>query len=265
MLARAAAPSYSGPAALENVMPCPRRLFLSTLTLPLLAQAAEEVTLYAYHLKVPYMHHLGHQEGLYFDLAELLTLRIPGLRFRVQYLPRRRLEADLVAGRLNGLVVGVHPSWFKDKERTHYLWSPPLMRDADVVVSRHDKPISYSGPESLVGLRVALPRGYYYFGVDELVREGRIHREDSESEETALIMLSLGRADATITTRRTLYALLAQRPGLRGKFHVAAQPHDEYERFILIPPGQAHLHKPVSEAVLQLARDPAWQNRLLER
>jgi len=247
-------------------MPVARRLFLSSLALtPVLAQASEEVKLYAYHLKVPYMDHLGRQEGLYFDLAELLTLRIPGLRFRTQYLPRRRLEADLQAGRLDGLVIGVHPTWFKDKERTRYLWSPPLMRDADVVVSRHDKPVAYSGPESLAGLRLALPRGYYYFGVDELVQEGRIQREDSESEETALMMLSLGRADATITTRRTLYVLLSRRPGLRGQFHVAAQPHDEFERYILIPPHKAHLHKPVSEALLLLARDPAWQYRLQER
>ena len=236
---------------------------LAALSLP--ARASPDVVLYSYHLKPPYLEHLGRRQGLYFELADLLSLKVPGMRFRTEYVPRRRLEADLIAGRLTGVVVGVHPSWFKDSDRSHYLWTPALMRDADVVVSRHEKPISYTGPESLLGVRMALPRGYYYFGVDELVRAGRISREDSESEETALMMLTLGRAEATIITRRTLYTLLARRPGLRGRLHVASQPHDDYERFILVPKDQPALHKALSEAVLQLAKDPAWQGRLVER
>lgn len=242
-----------------------RRRALLALAAPLPLRAADELTLYAYHLKPPYMSDLARRQGLYFDLAELLSLRAPRLRFRTEYLPRRRLDQELAAGRLGGLVLGVHPSWFKDSERKLYLWTPAFMRDADVVVSRHEQPVSYIGAESLAGLRMALPRGDYYAGIDELVRAGRIQRTDSESEETALMMMSLGRADASIVTRRTLYALIAERPGLRGRFHVAAQPHDEFERHILVPRELAALHQPVSEALLQLVRDPAWQTRLLER
>jgi len=245
-----------------------RRCLQLLATLPVGVQAAtpgESVRLFAYHLKPPFLNNLATRDGLYFDFAELLSLRAPGLRFHTEYLPRRRLDQELAAGRLDGLVLGVHPTWFRDHERKLYLWSPPFMRDADVVVSRHEKPITYSGPESLIGMHLALPRGYYYLGVDELVRSGAIHRVDSESEETALMMMSLGRADASIITRRTLYALLAKRPGLRGKFHVAAQAHDEFDRHILVPRELAALHKPVSDAGALLVRDPAWQTRLLER
>jgi polar amino acid transport system substrate-binding protein len=229
------------------------------------AQGTREITLYAYHLKPPYLLDPAASEGLYVDFASLLTLRAPGLRFRVRYLPRRRIDQELAAGRLDGLVLGVHPSWFRDSERRLYLWSPPFMSDADIVVSRHEKPIPYVGPESLAGLRLALPRGYYYAGVNELIAEGRAQREESESEETALMMLSLGRADASILTRRTLYALLERRPGLRDRFHVAAQAHDEYERHVLLPREFAPLQRSVNEAVSLLVRDPAWQSRLLER
>ncbi len=243
-------------------------LHLPWAALPCTAWADAEpqtVRLFAYHLKPPYMTHLARQEGLYFDFAAMLTLRAPRLRFRTEYLPRRRLDQELAADRLDGGALGVNPHWFRDPDRQLYLWSPPFMRDADVVVSRHEQPVSYSGPNSLVGMRLALPRGYFYAGINPLVAEGRIQREDSESEETALMMLSLGRADASIITRRTLYAVLAQRPGLRDRFHVAAQPHDEYERHLLLPRRYAALHAVVSEAIAILVRDPAWQSRLLER
>lgn len=243
-------------------------LRLSAAALPATAWAAVEpqtFRLFAYHLKPPYMTHLARQEGLYFDFAAMLTLRAPRLKFRTEYLPRRRLDQELAADRLEGGVLGVNPSWFRDPDRQLYLWSPAFMRDADVVVSRHDKPVAYAGPASLVGMRLALPRGYYYAGINELVAEGRVQREDSESEETALMMLSLGRADASIITRRTLYAVLAQRPGLRDRFHVAAQAHDEYERHLLLPRRYAALYPVVNEAVTALVRDPAWQTRLLER
>lgn len=250
--------------------PSRRQLLQWSALAPLLAEASsasatQELLLYAYHLKPPFMNDLGRRDGLYYDFAELLSLRAPALSFRVEYLPRRRLDQELAAGRLDGLVLGVHPAWFRDRERKLYLWTPPFMRDADVIVSLHERPIAYVGPESLAGLRLALPRGYYYAGVNELVDQGRAQRYDSESEETALMMLSLGRADASIITRRTLYALLARRPGLRGRFHVAAQAHDEFERHLLLPRSFAAFHQSVSEAVAVVARDPAWQTRLLER
>lgn len=120
----------------------------------------QTLPLYAYHLKPPYLSDLQRREGLYFDFAEMLSLRAPGLRFRTEYLPRRRLDQELAAGRLDGLVLGVHPTWFRDPERRIHLWSPPFMHDADVVVSRQEQPVIYTGPASLTGLRLALPRGY---------------------------------------------------------------------------------------------------------
>jgi polar amino acid transport system substrate-binding protein len=248
----------------------PRRQLLQwTALAPVSALAGappvQEMRLFAYHLKPPFMNDVARQDGLYYDFADLLSLRAPALRFRVEYLPRRRLDQELTAGRLDGLVLGVHPAWFRDRERKIHLWTPPFMRDADIVVSRHERPIAYAGPESLAGLRLALPRGYYYAGVNELVDQGRAQRFDSESEETALMMLSLERADASIITRRTLYTVLARRPGLRGRFHVAAQAHDEFERHLLVPRSFASLHGTISDAVGLVVRDPAWQTRLLER
>ena len=223
---------------------------------------ADDIVLYAYHLKPPYLVDRERQSGLYYDLARYLTEHVPGHTFKTVYLPRKRLETDLENGRLRGLVVGVHPSWFHDAARTRYLWSPPFMQDEDVVVSRLADPVPYDSPESLGGKSVGLSFGYYYYGVDELVKSGRITRDDAVSEEASLDKLSRKRVDATIITRRTLDYLLRARSDWLQQFYVARKPHDAFERMILIPREFSFAAPAISAAMATMLQDPAWQKVL---
>jgi polar amino acid transport system substrate-binding protein len=224
--------------------------------------AADDIVLYAYHLKPPYLIDRDRQSGLYYDLARYLNEHVPGHTFKTVYLPRKRLETELDNGRLNGLVVGVHPSWFRDAARTRYLWSPPFMQDEDVVVSRLADPVQYDGPDSLAGKHLGLSFGYYYFGVDELVRAGRISRDDAVSEEASLDKLYRKRVDATIITRRTFDYLLRQRSDWQQQFYVARKPHDAFERMILIPREFSFAAPGISSALAAILQDPAWQKAL---
>ncbi|MCG2585051.1 ABC transporter substrate-binding protein [Massilia sp. TS11] len=224
--------------------------------------AADEIILYAYHLKPPYIVDRDKQTGLYFDLAAYLNERVSAHSFKTVYLPRRRLEHDLETGRLNGLVVGVHPAWFKDESRTRYLWSPPFVHDEDVVVSNSGSPLPYAGPESLVGKSVGLSMGYYYFGIDELVRAGRIKRDEAISEEVSLDKLRLKRIDATVVTRRTYDYLLRHRPEWRKEFFVSKKPHDEFDRLILVPKEYGFVMQDLNAALGPILHDPQWQKIL---
>jgi polar amino acid transport system substrate-binding protein len=219
---------------------------------------AAEIMLYAYHLKPPYLIDRDRQTGIYYDLARYLNARIPGHTFKTAYLPRRRLEYELEMGHLNGLVVGVNPAWFKDESRTRYMWSPPFMRDQDVVVSLASAPVAYEGPESLVGHHVGLSMGYYYFGVDELVRAGRIRRDDAVNEEASLEKLALQRIDAAIVTRRTLDFLYKRKPGWQHLFSVAKKPHDDFERMVLIPRELSFIAPELDAALGPILHDPEW-------
>ncbi len=220
--------------------------------------AGAEFILYAYHLKPPYIIDRDKQTGIYYDLARLLGERIDQHTFRVVYLPRRRLEHDLELGRLQGMVIGVNPSWFKDESRTRYLWSPSMLHDEDIVVSRPDAPLAYEGPESLVGKNIGLSLGYYYYGVDELARAGRLTRDDAVNEETSLDKLLRGRVDAAIVTRRTLDYVIGHRPEWQNRFHIARKPHDAFDRMILIPKEYAALAPDVAAVIGPLAHDPEW-------
>jgi polar amino acid transport system substrate-binding protein len=223
---------------------------------------AADFTLYAYHLKPPFIIDADKRQGLYFDMAAYLTERMPGHTFQTVYVPRRRLELDLETGRLKGLVLGVHPLWFKDESRTRFHWTPAVLHDEDVVVSRRDKPVNYEGPDSLVGKKLGLVGGYYYFGVDELIRAGRIEREDSFDESANLGKLLLGRLDVTIVTRRTLEYLQRHQPEWKGKFHIAAKPHDSFDRFILIPKDYAQYVSEITAALGGIERDPVWRAKV---
>lgn len=220
--------------------------------------AAAEFILYAYHLKPPYIVDRDKEVGIYYDLARLLTNRIPGHTFKTVYLPRRRLEHDLQLGRLHGMVIGVNPSWFKDESRTRYLWSPSFLHDNDVVVSAAARPLRYDGPESLVGLHIGLSMGYYYFGVDELIRAGRLQRDDAINEETSLDKLMRGRVDAAIVTRRTLDYLVRRRPQWKNQFHSARVPHDSYDRMLLIPREFAAIVPDLNAVLGPIAHDAEW-------
>lgn len=220
---------------------------------------ADEVVLYAYHLKPPYIVDAEQGVGLYYDLARYLNERIGEHRFTTVYLPRRRLETELEQGRLKGLVLGVNPLWFKDESHTRYLWSPAFMNDEDVVVSRSEQPLRYEGPDSLVGLRVGLPTGYYYYGVDELVKAGRIERDDAVSEGANLGKLMLGRVDAIIISRPTLDYYLRHHADWSGRFYVAAKPHDRFDRFVLVPKNYADLLPDLNAALGGILRDPVWR------
>lgn len=224
--------------------------------------AADEIVLYAYHLKPPYLIDRNKQAGLYYDLARYLNQHVSGHTFKTVYLPRKRLETDLENGRLHGLVVGVHPTWFRDAARTRYLWSPPFMTDEDVVVSLHSDPVQYDGPESLAGKHLGLSFGYYYYGVDELVKSGRIARDDAVSEEASLDKLARKRVDATIITRRTLDYMLRHRADWQQQFYVARKPHDAFERMILIPREFSSAAPAITHALAAILQDPAWQKVL---
>jgi polar amino acid transport system substrate-binding protein len=235
-----------------------RLILLALFLLAPATAAGAEIILYAYHLKPPYLVDREKQTGLYYDLARYLNDRIASHTFKTVYLPRRRLEHDLEVGRLHGLVVGVNPAWFKDETRARHLWTPPFLRDEDVVVSQAEQVVEYEGPESLVGRTVGLSMGYYYFGIDELVRGGRIQRDDAVNEESSLDKLARRRIDAAVVTQRTLDYLLRQRPEWKGKFHVARKPHDQFDRMILVPKEFAYLLPDLNAALGPIGHDPAW-------
>ncbi len=227
--------------------------------------AGEPFELYTYHEKPPYFHKARENAppapGIYRAFTDYLNRKQPKYNIRLTYLPRNRLEKTLRDGQLSGAILGVNPLWFKDSEETRYLWSQAFMWDQDVIVTRAETIFSYHAPNDLVGKKLALPRGLYFWGVMELAADGKLSIFETSSDLQNLTMVQLQRADATITSILTYQYLMAHE--LRASGLVALEkPHDLFARRVLFPKSSAAAFTLLAPIIAQSLSDPAWQAEL---
>lgn len=233
-------------------------LCLSLLTWQ--ATAKEVIKVYTYHLKPPFVVREATQTGLYFDVLTYFNKKNTRYRFELHYLPRRRLDLMISEGKLDGLVIGVNPIWFDDKQERKYLWTAPLLHDVDEVVSSNTKAFEYTGLDSLAGLRVGLVLGYYYFGVSEMAQAKRLRRDDASSEDHNFRKLLADRIDVAIISRSNHDFVMRHQPDLVGKFHISTKPHDQYDRRVLLPLKFSKVHQVLHPILQQMHADPAWKD-----
>lgn len=235
-------------------------LLLSLITLNVFAK--EVIKVYTYHLKPPFVVREATHEGLYFDALNYFNKKSAQYQFELHYLPRRRLDLMVNTGTLDGLVIGVNPLWFNDKQERKYLWTSTLLHDVDEVISTKEKAFEYTGLESLTGLRVGLVLGYYYFGVSEMATTGKLSRDDASSEDHNFKKLLANRIDVAIISRSNHDFVMKHQPELVGKFFISSKPHDQYERRIMIPLSMPKVHQALSTVVSQMHSDPVWKERI---
>jgi len=224
------------------------------------AFAAGPVSIYTYHNHPPFVLEAG--KGLSYDLAEYLNRKAKGsATFRIEVVTRAQLDKLLAAPDFSGVVAWVAPEWLKDKDKTTYLWTGGVMDDANVILSSTKAKLEYKDPSSLKGKQFGGIAGHKYAGIDDLVAAGAIVREDAEKERNNLRKLEAGRIDATLLPRSTANFLLKEMD-LGSKVYVAPTAQSSYTRQILVPKGNAELHKLVSAAVADMGKDSGWQATL---
>ncbi len=221
--------------------------------------AVEMVKVYSYHLKPPLILDQMTGRGLYNDMLSYLNKENTAYRFELIYLPRRRLDLLVNSGALDGLVIGVSPVWFNDKAEKKFLWTLPVMSDTDDVVSSKIRPFEFTGAQSMNGMRIGLVLGYYYYGVSELITEGKIQRDDASSEEHSFRKLIAGRIDAAIISRSNYDYEMKNHPDLQGQFHISKNPHDQYDRQILVPLSMPKVQQQINVILRNAVHDPIWQ------
>ncbi|WP_440875055.1 substrate-binding periplasmic protein [Thalassotalea sp. PLHSN55] len=221
----------------------------------------QSVNLYAYHLKPPFIVDKNNKIGLYYDFADYLNKNSQHYLFETIFIPRKRIEKMLEDDNFDGLLLGVSPVWFKDKEEKKYLWTSSFYRDRDEVISSVTQPIEYSQPQSLTGHIFGGVRGFYYFGINELVATGKIKRQDTIGEAELLDMVRYKRVDAAIISRSTFDFLTVSQFD-RQAFHLSEKPHDEFERRILVPHQYVTIYQHINDILNDISTDPDWHNIL---
>ncbi|BFM15304.1 hypothetical protein R50073_14870 [Maricurvus nonylphenolicus] len=238
--------------------------------------AAEELVFYTYHDKPPYyfnqrqswgpvnqkstqLNPNNRHTGLYQAFINLLNTHQQQWKITLKYIPRKRLDLHLKAGTLDGAVIGVNPTWFKDKQQTRFHWSQPFLWDVDVVAVRSGNRFPYQHPNDLTDKKLALPRGYYFWGVTENIDQGRQWAIEASSELQNLKLVAANRVDATILSAKTLQ-YYEQRIFRPGTFQALATPHDEYSRAVMFPNLNATRYKSLHQHIDTLGSSEEWQH-----
>ncbi|MDO8303937.1 MAG: hypothetical protein Q7T18_11915, partial [Sedimentisphaerales bacterium] len=107
-------------------------------------------------------------KGLDHDTTRYFNSHTEEFQFSLVYLPRKRLDLLIERDALDGIVIGVNPVWFGDKDEKKYLWTSTFLTDANEVISTKEKAFEYTGLDSLKGMRVGMVLGHYYAGLNEL-------------------------------------------------------------------------------------------------
>ncbi|WP_394202118.1 ABC transporter substrate-binding protein [Shewanella waksmanii] len=216
------------------------------------------VPLYTYHYMPPYVVDSQKQIGLFYEVARFFNQQQQEYDFQVSYIPRKRLNYQLEQHEFDGLVIGVNPVWFQDREKKKYLWTAAFMLDQDEFLSHRSKPFEYQGKASLVDKQIGGISGFRYHTVDNLVAQGLATRIDTSNESRLLKMLLKKRFDCAIVSRATTiyYQTLLK---TNQELYFSSKPHDIYTRHFLAPIEAPHLHQVVETLISQLVAMKNWQ------
>lgn len=233
-------------------------LIMSTSSM---AEQNKTINVYTYHDKPPYVIYdsdITHiNAGIYLELIQQLNQESDSQQFQLIYMPRVRLELLLQDKKLDGIIIGVNPLWFGDKEKQRYLWSEPFMVDKDIFLVNTGRNLNITQNSDLSGLTIALERGTYYKGITELINNNKITLAATNSSEQNLNMLAYNRADITIISQLTANYFF-NNGYQKSLFKILNQPHDIFQRFILIPQSMGHLTAPIDKAIIALNKTNNW-------
>ncbi len=225
------------------------------------AEAKKEILVYSYHFKPPLIVDDKRKVGLYFDIVNYLNKASDEYQFDLVYVPRKRLEVMMQEGTFNGILLGVNPIWFKDRDRTKYLWTDHVLKDRDELISLKSEPFEFNTPKSLSGKVFGGVRGFYYFGINEYINAGNALRIDTEREIDLFTLLSRNRIDTALISQSTFDYMIAKNQW-HDKFHVSDKPHDIYDRHILVPKDKTSVFEHINPIVKMLHTDTSWHKTL---
>jgi polar amino acid transport system substrate-binding protein len=235
------------------------------ILLPLIGNTQEKqvINVYVYHLKPPFIIDLKKESGLYFDFSSYLNSKIDNYHFKTVFIPRKRLTQMLAHDLVDGMILGVNPVWFADKNEEKHLWSNKIITDQDDFISLATNPFDYQGVNSLTSRKLGGVRGFYYKGINELVSENKIQRTDTINEKALLNMLLAKHIDVAIVSQSTFH-YITKNKDLRDKFYISLAPHDTFFRRVLFPKNQRAIFEQIKPTINTMFSSKLWQKTLTQ-
>ncbi len=222
-------------------------------------ETSSEIPLYTYHNGGPFI--VKEAQGLTYELARYLNQEAKGKWvFKVIKLPRLRFNIKMPDAKI-GIVPWVKPAWLRKINLKDDLWSYPYFKDANVIVSRNDNKIDYTGPESLFGYTIVKVKGAVQVGLESYIEQGYIREVNSINFEGHLNMLYHRRADF-VSTSLNIAKYMIPKLGLENDLHISMRPIDQYTRHIMVLNGREDILFFINDVIKKMAQDPVWLEAL---
>lgn len=218
---------------------------------------AKDIKMYFYQQTPPFEIEEG--KGFFYDLVAYIDLKDEKNQYSLHFMPRELINRYIDKKRFKGIVIGANPAWFDDLDKEKYLWSTSLIEDANEIISDLNNPFEYQGPESLIGLTLGGLRGHYYVGLDPLIAEGLVYRDDVSRVTQNMRKATSGRVNAAIINRSFLQYYLRTNT---QNFHISSQPHKVHQKQILFSQAYKSNYLIVNEILIN-AKNNGDLNRLI--
>lgn len=199
--------------------------------------------------------------GLAAGFLALLNEEVaPAARFRLEPLPRRRLEVTLDTPAFTGLALFLAPEFLPGQLAKRGEWSAPVMLDENLLVSV--RPLAVPHLDALTGLRFGAIAGHVYRVLGPLAEAGRIERADAADHVANLKKLCLDRVDFVVISRSELAGTTPLAECARP-WHVASFPEPQLiVRRVLVRMPEPRDTQAVLGAVARVACGERWRSAL---
>ncbi|WP_243544394.1 transporter substrate-binding domain-containing protein [Pseudodesulfovibrio tunisiensis] len=218
--------------------------------------AGKTVVAWCYYRTEPFV--TGKGQGLAHDFVKMLNERAEGrFLFTLAFLPRKRIDQRLEYHE-PGVVLFVNPIWMNDPDEERYLWTSPMLRDRNEIISSASRPVEYAGVPSLFGLKLGGVFGRRYAPLEQAVATGEILREDSASARLNLLKVAERRVDF-ITMPRSQAMPLVKSLKIGHRLHFSSKPLFLYTRHVLVTRELHDVYAFLEDFMRKIPDDPEWK------
>lgn len=218
--------------------------------------SAQTVPAYNTYQSVPFQ--VGGDGGLAKDLVDYLNNKLQGkYTLDLQQMPRKALNDKVLPdSNFDGVVLFLAPPFVGDAKQEKYLWSSPIMTDHNLIVSRAEAAVEYTGPESLNEHKFAGIIGNFYSDLQSIDRSA-----DTTAELSNLKNLSRGRIDVTLIADSIFSYYLTTNSKRRyklDKMHVSSSDHASFDRYLFTSGKNSGLANALKPITASMKTDPRW-------
>lgn len=159
------------------------------------------------------------------------------------------------------LILWANPIWFASRD-SQVKASEPIFWDSDIWISLEKNKVTYAQPRDLIGKTIGGREGYFYKGVNALVKEGKINRVNQRQDYDNYQALMAGRIQAFVMSRSSFLFWKGTQAVDTQPLYIAMSAHDAYTRHVLVSEDRRHLLPPLNAFIKAMKNNSDWQKKL---